>query len=210
MQWLSADSMVLRYPPCRGRLPVPAQHQMRLLHLKIRRHLCQVTLPRRARPRWLRPQLELLALLDPRARGSSRLAVKSVDRVTCGRLSTRGLGVFPPAFDTIRRQPDWTVKLLNSDVKYTYKAKRMLSYILRRKTAEGNVDTVLEELQNDFSAVNGGMVKRMKVKQSLFGDDVSAFTQRIAKPSASIQTHRTAPVVHQVPVDGSTLVHVSS
>ena len=121
-----------------------------------------------------------------------------------------GFGDFPPAFDTIRRQPDWTVKLLNSDVKYTYKAKRMLSYILRRKTAEGNVDTVLEELQNDFSAVNGGMVKWMKVKQSLFGDDVSAFTQRIAKRSASIQTHRAAPVVHQVPVDGSTLVHVSS
>ena len=80
----------------------------------------------------------------------------------------------------------------------------------RQRSPEGNVDTVLEELQNDFSAVNGGMVKWMKVKQSLFGDDVSAFTQRIAKPSASIQTHRAAPVVHRVPVDGSILVHVSS
>ena len=29
----------------------------------------------------------------------------------------------------------------------------------RQRSPEGNVDTVLEELQNDFSAVNGGMVK---------------------------------------------------
>ena len=155
------------------------------------------------------------AVGTPRPVGSPRPGFLPPRSQICGprdlwKAFDEGFGDFPPAFDTIRRQPDWTVKLLNSDVKYTYKAKRMLSYILRRKTAEGNVDTVLEELQNDFSAVNGGMMKWMKVKQSLFGDDVSAFTQRIAKRSASIQTHRAAPVVHQVPVDGSTLVHVSS
>lgn len=143
------------------------------------------------------------AVGTPRPVGSPRPGFLPPRSQICGprdlwKAFDEGFGDFPPAFDTIRRQPDWTVKLLNSDVKYTYKAKRMLSYILRRKTAEGNVDTVLEELQNDFSAVNGGMVKWMKVKQSLFGDDVSAFTQRIAKPSASIRTH----VVHQVPSTG--------
>ena len=98
----------------------------------------------------------------------------------------KGFGGFRPAFETIRRQPDWTVRLRNSDVKYTYKAKRMLSYILRQKTAGGNVDTVLQELQDDFSAVKGGMVKWMKAKESLFGDDVSPFNERIAKPLAGV------------------------
>ena len=50
----------------------------------------------------------------------------------------------------------------------------------RQRSPEGNVDTVLEELQNDYKRGQRGMVKWMKVKQSLFGDDVSAFTQRIA------------------------------
>jgi hypothetical protein len=97
----------------------------------------------------------------------------------------RGVIKFPPAFETIRKQPEWSVKLKNSDVKYTYKAKPMLSYILRRPKAER--DSVVEELQNDFSAVRGGMVNWFKLRRGFFGDDVSAFAERIAKPSASIQ-----------------------